>query len=571
MKRMIAILMAVVLCLSMAAVTAAADGGAVSVTSASAERGEQVSLTISVSSAEFAFLQLSISYNASALKVVDCSSSVRGFTKGNPASSVYTPLWSGAENVTVSGTIATITFEVLADAPKGSYPISVGVAECYDQNLDDVAVTGGSGTITVTIPPCASHTWDEGKVTTAATCEGKGVKTYTCSVCGETKTEDIPSLGGHAWDGGKVTTAATCEGTGVKTYTCTACGATKTEDISALGHTWDGGKVTTAATCEGKGVKTYTCAACSKTKTEDIPSLGGHAWDGGKVTTAATCEGTGVKTYTCTACGATKTEDISALGHTWDEGKVTTAATCEGKGVKTYTCAACSKTKTEDIPSLGGHAWDGGKVTTEATCEGTGVKTYTCTVCGATKTEDISALGHSWGAWTPVENKDTHSRKCANCTNVEEEAHKWDEGKVTKEATCSDDGEKTYTCADCKATKTEVIPATNEHDYTDHYEYAEGEKVHYGYCVCGKKGPAEEHAYTQEGDVLEKPTTTKEGKQEKLCVCGDKIVVTLDKVSAEYDKVPKTGDITDELLVMGAVVLLGIGGIVCLLKRKIVR
>ncbi len=492
MKRMIAILMAVVLCLSMAAVTAAADGGAVSVTSASAERGEQVSLSISVSSAEFAFLQLSISYNASALKVVDCSSSVRGFTNGNPASSVYTPLWSGAENVTVSGTIATITFEVLADAPKGSYPISVGVAECYDQDLDDVAVTGGSGTITVTIPPCASHTWDDGKVTTAATCEGKGVKTYTCAACGKTKTEDIPSLGGHAWDGGKETTAATCEGKGVKTYTCTACGATKTEDISALGHTWDGGKVTTAATCEGKGVKTYTCMACGKTKTEDIPSLGGHAWDGGKETTAATCEGKGVKTYTCTACGATKTEDISALGH-------------------------------------------------------------------------------SWGAWTPVENKDTHSRKCANCSNVEEETHKWDEGKVTKEATCSDDGEKTYTCADCKATKTEVIPATNEHDYTDHYEYAEGEKVHYGYCVCGKKGPAEEHAYTQEGDVLEKPTTTKEGKQEKLCVCGDKIVVTLDKVSAEYDKVPKTGDITGELLVMGAVVLLGIGGIACLLKRKIAR
>ena len=38
--------------------------------------------------------------------------------------------------------------------------------------------------------------------------------------------------------------------------------------------------------------------------------------------------------------------------------------------------------------------------------------------------------------------------------------HSWDNGKVTKEATCTEDGEKTYTCTVCNTTKTEVIPAT---------------------------------------------------------------------------------------------------------------
>lgn len=36
--------------------------------------------------------------------------------------------------------------------------------------------------------------------------------------------------------------------------------------------------------------------------------------------------------------------------------------------------------------------------------------------------------------------------------------HAWDEGKVTKEATTTEEGEKTYTCTKCQATKTEVLP-----------------------------------------------------------------------------------------------------------------
>ena len=45
----------------------------------------------------------------------------------------------------------------------------------------------------------------------------------------------------------------------------------------------------------------------------------------------------------------------------------------------------------------------------------------------------------------------------------EEHTHAWDEGKVTKEASCTEKGEKTFTCS-CGETKTEEIPALG-HDW----------------------------------------------------------------------------------------------------------
>lgn len=43
--------------------------------------------------------------------------------------------------------------------------------------------------------PKHEHTWNDGEVTTAATCTDKGLKTFTCTACKETKTEEIPALG----------------------------------------------------------------------------------------------------------------------------------------------------------------------------------------------------------------------------------------------------------------------------------------------------------------------------------------------------------------------------------------
>ena len=78
-----------------------------------------------------------------------------------------------------------------------------------------------------------------------------------------------PAQHTHTWNDGVVTTPATCTEAGVKTYTCTVCGATKTEAIEASGHNWNEPTVVYAAN-GNKGTKTYTCTVCNETKAEDI-------------------------------------------------------------------------------------------------------------------------------------------------------------------------------------------------------------------------------------------------------------------------------------------------------------
>ena len=71
-------------------------------------------------------------------------------------------------------------------------------------------------------------------VVTAPTCTVKGYTTHTCA-CGDSYVDTYVDALGHAWDEGKVTKPATEAEDGVKTFTCTRCGETKTETIPATG------------------------------------------------------------------------------------------------------------------------------------------------------------------------------------------------------------------------------------------------------------------------------------------------------------------------------------------------
>ena len=73
----------------------------------------------------------------------------------------------------------------------------------------------------------------------AATCTTPGkTEGKHCSVCHEilVAQEEVPAKG-HSWNEGVITTAPTCKDKGVKTFTCTVCNTTKTEEVSATGHT----------------------------------------------------------------------------------------------------------------------------------------------------------------------------------------------------------------------------------------------------------------------------------------------------------------------------------------------
>ena len=255
-----------------------------------------------------------------------------------------------------------------------------------------------------TFEMCISHKWDAGVVTKEPTYTSTGTKKYTCTNCGETKTETIAKLvcTSHVWDSGKVVTAPTYKTEGTKKYTCKNCGTTKTETIAKLvctSHVWDSGVVTKKPTYTSTGTKKYTCTNCGETKTETIAKLvcTNHAWDAGVVTKKPTYTSTGEKKYTCTNCGTTKTETIAKLictSHAWDSGKVVTAPTYKTEGTKKYTCTNCGTTKTETIAKLvcTSHVWDGGVVTKKPTYSSAGTKEYTCVNCGTTKTSSIAML-----------------------------------------------------------------------------------------------------------------------------------------------------------------------------------
>ena len=204
------------------------------------------------------------------------------------------------------------------------------------------------------IPSC-EHQWNDGVITTEPGCVTDGVKTYTCTICKETKTEVIPATG-HSWDEGVITTAPTCSDAGVKTYTCTVCGETKTEVIPATGHSWDEGVITTAPTCSDAGVKTYTCTVCSETKTEALDATGHTPVDVAEQPATCTEAGhtAGIK---CSVCGATISgiEEILATGHTEviDEA---VAATCNTPGkTEGKHCSVCNEVLVpqEEIPAKG--------------------------------------------------------------------------------------------------------------------------------------------------------------------------------------------------------------------------
>ena len=181
----------------------------------------------------------------------------------------------------------------------------------------------------------------------------------------------------HKWDAGVVTKEPTYTSTGTKKYTCTNCGETKTETIAKLvctSHVWDSGKVVTAPTYKTEGTKKYTCKNCGTTKTETIAKLvcTNHAWDAGVVTKKPTYTSTGTKKYTCTNCGETKTETIAKLvctSHVWDSGVVTKKPTYTSVGTKKYTCVNCGTTKTSSIAML-----KLSKVTVKTAVSSTGIK-----------------------------------------------------------------------------------------------------------------------------------------------------------------------------------------------------
>ena len=339
-----------------------------------------------------------------------------------------------------------------------------------------------------TIMNKAAHTWDAGVETTPATCTTDGVKTYTCKVCSETKTEPIKASG-HSLTKVEAVAATCTEGGNNEYYTCSVCKkvfkADKTtettvadETLAALGH-----KLTKtdakAATCtEAGNNEYYTCGNCGKFFSDEagkteiakdswVTDALDHDFTGAWVNTDAAghyhkcsrCDGTDtVVKHTfngkpcneedkCTVCGYVKAAGVHAWGtaeYKWGDDNMSCTATVK--------CTNCEAVETDTAII--------GIDTTPATCTVDGKTVYTATFSSnlfttQTKEVTIDKLGHTYGApvwsWSEDGKTATATFTCTRegCT-AETTGHAQTvtatvSGKQKVAPTCTDKGTTTYT------------------------------------------------------------------------------------------------------------------------------
>jgi len=247
-----------------------------------------------------------------------------------------------------------------------------------------------------------------------------------------------------------VTTEATCESTGTRTYTAkvTFDGKdytdTKTETLPATSHAY--GEPVWKWNDDFTASATFTCG----NDTSHVKTV--NATVTNEVTTEATCETDGVRTYTAKVTFEgeeytdTKTEVIPATGHAY--GEPVWKWNDDFKATATFTCG----NDTSHVETVNAAVTN--EVTTAATCEADGVRTYTAKVTFEgkeytdTKTEVIPATGHAYGAPVWKWNDDftaSATFTCGNDTSHVKTVNATVTNEVTTEATCESTGVRTYT------------------------------------------------------------------------------------------------------------------------------
>ena len=313
-----------------------------------------------------------------------------------------------------------------------------------------------------------THDWQIHAVITEPTCTENGETEMICSVCISKKLEITSALGHdfsdqympdgdihslfctrcmttssghpHTWQSVGVIKSPTCVETGEEKLACDVCGAEKNATLPLINHDF-------SEEYKPNGdVHSLFCNVCSATSM-DHP----HSWKSVEITTAPTCTDEGVEAFECIVCGAEKSEKIPMLSHEYDS---------EYKpdgDVHSLFCIYCSATTASAT-----HSWQSTGITTSPTCTENGVEAFVCVVCDHEKTEVVDALGHDYSEkYKP--NGDVHSRFCSRCDSfTDDNPHVWESLGVTKNPTCTQDGEESFICSVCSAEKTGVVPATHD-------------------------------------------------------------------------------------------------------------
>ena len=506
----------------------AAEKAVLQVSTVSGHRGDEVSVTVSLTSNPgIAGLVFSLTFDNKVLKLVD----VKEPANTDDEFIFYEPIIkndaindtsinyigyafaSGKSNITKTGIVYTATFKILDEAAIGTTQLNIAGRNGQDtadvSNIDEKAVpievTAGSVTVT------CEHKHTE-TVKTAATCTEDGLEVVTCKDCKEVISSTVLKSTGHKYGDWIVDKAVTCTEDGEEYRECSVCHNKITQKIEHKGHVAGTPEVTKEPTCTEEGTRITKCTVCSEVLKTETLAKKEHSWGEWKTIVEPTCQKDGKKESACSVCGETKSEVIpkSEEYHKYTDYTVTKQATCKEEGTLTAYCTICHKLITKSIPKTDKHVAGTPTVEKEATCTEAGKKVTRCTVCGAVLEEEvIPATGHTY-----------------------------DDGVVTKKATCTEAGVKTYTCTKCHGTKTEAIEALG-HDYgeakitTEPTCTKDGVKSY----ICKRCGdvktevlPATGHTY-DEGKITKEPTETEEGMLVRTCTrCGETETIALPKL-----------------------------------------
>lgn len=506
----------------------AAEKAVLQVSTVSGHRGDEVSVTVSLTSNPgIAGLVFSLTFDNKVLKLVD----VKEPANTDDEFIFYEPIIkndaindtsinyigyafaSGKSNITKTGIVYTATFKILDEAAIGTTQLNIAGRNGQDtadvSNIDEKAVpievTAGSVTVT------CEHKHTE-TVKTAATCTKDGLEVVTCKDCKEVISSTVLKSTGHKYGDWIVDKAVTCTEDGEEYCECSVCHNKITQKIEHKGHVAGTPEVTKEPTCTKEGTRITKCTVCSEVLKTETLAKKEHSWGEWKTTVEPTCQKDGKKESVCSVCGETKSEVIpkSEEYHKYTDYTVTKQATCKEEGTLTAYCTICHKLITKSIPKTDKHVAGTPTVEKEATCTEDGKKVTRCTVCGVVLEEEV----------------------------IEATGHTYDDGVVTKKATCTEAGVKTYTCTKCHDTKTEAIEALG-HDYgeakitTEPTCTKDGVKSY----ICKRCGdvktevlPATGHTY-DEGKITKEPTETEEGMLVRTCTrCGETETIALPKL-----------------------------------------
>lgn len=298
---------------------------------------------------------------------------------GSSADAVSKVTVQMAVNINIAGTGKTI--EVAIDITAGNVNVITNGNTANFSASDGVNVGVGVNLTTQTSesagPQGVTHIckWDAGEVTTNATCETDGARTFTCQSTEGTcpyanhrKTEIIPAIGHDFSGSGIETTPATCSAPGVRTYACVhdGCTATRTENIAMIPHTLRAHPAV-AATCASEGNTAYwECSVCHKyfSDSQGANEINADSWGTERLShnltphsgVTATCTTAGNSPYwECSAChkyfsdaqGRNEIEEnswgIPSRGHTIEHHEAM-AVTLDTPGNSEYwSCSTCGK------------------------------------------------------------------------------------------------------------------------------------------------------------------------------------------------------------------------------------